>query len=315
MADLRSLKISPEISEHFNTDYTGSRTIKGTKEFVEYYNNTSHRIWLNTQTENYDSHWHEAMEIIMPVESYYDIYTNDEHYHILPGNIAIIPPGELHSLTAPSHGQRFIFLLDISSISKLKGYVGIQTLFAKPLVLTPEEYPLIFDDIYDLLIQIRNVYFENGEYAELAIQSLILNMFIKIGENHNNTDELFPNVRFSKQKEYVQKFNQLLKYIDDHYMEELTLDSIAYMAGFSKYHFSRLFKQYTDFTFCDYLNYRRIKAATELLAHPNYSITEIALNSGFPSISTFNRLFKQTIGYTPREYRNKNAHSNKKQND
>ena len=138
------------------------------------------------------------------------------------------------------------------------------------------------------------------------IQSMILNLFVKLGENHNNADELFPNVKLGKQREYVSKFNQLLEFIDEHYMEELTLESMASMAGFSKFHFSRLFKQYTDFTFCDYLCYRRIKAASELLAHPELSITEVALNSGFPSISTFNRLFKQQLGCTPREYRSKN---------
>lgn len=105
-------------------------------------------------------------------------------------------------------------------------------------------------------------------------------------------------------KIFDKNFERLhLDYIDSHYTEELTLDNIADFSGFSKYHFTRLFKQYTDSTFYDYLIYRRIKAAEELLANPELSITEIALQSGFSSISTFNRIFKQKKGCTPSEYR------------
>jgi AraC-like DNA-binding protein len=152
----------------------------------------------------------------------------------------------------------------------------------------------------------RNEYFSKAEYGELTIYSLLLNLFVKLGYNHINTGNLFPNVRLYKQKEYVQKFNTLMDYIDEHYMEDLNLETIAKSIGFSKFHFSRLFKQYTNFTFCDYLCYRRIKVAEELLAEPDLSITEIALQAGFPSISTFNRLFKQRKNCTPSEYRSKN---------
>lgn len=103
----------------------------------------------------------------------------------------------------------------------------------------------------------------------------------------------------------VSSFSLPLHYIDTHYTENLDLETVAKSVGFSKYHFSRLFKQYTNFTFGDYLCYRRIKAAEELLANPDLSITEVAIQAGFPSISTFNRLFKQHKNCTPSEYRSK----------
>ena len=86
-------------------------------------------------------------------------------------------------------------------------------------------------------------------------------------------------------------------------MEDISLDYLADQVGFSKFHFSRLFKEYTDYNFSDYLCIRRIKAAETLLEDPDYSITEVALNSGFASISTFNRIFKQKKGITPSEHR------------
>ena len=297
-----------KIAENYNivnNDYLGLRHVEDSQELVSYYANTSHRIWLNDLTAKYDTHWHSALEIINPVENYYDAVVGGVEYRIQPGDIFIIPPRELHSLIAPPQGKRFIFIMNISAISMLKGYAGIQSILTHPLHITRDTYPLIYDDIYQILVQIRNEYYKNSEYAELSIHALLVNLLVKIGENHNNADELFPNVRLYKQKEYVQKFNQILEYIDDHYMEDISLEGVAYTAGFSKYHFSRLFKQYTDFTFCDYLCYRRIKAAEEFLAQPDLSITEVALQAGFPSISTFNRLFKQQKGITPSEFRSK----------
>ena len=87
-------------------------------------------------------------------------------------------------------------------------------------------------------------------------------------------------------------------------MEEITLESIADIAGFSKFHFSRLFKQCSGQNFYDYLCFKRIKTAEMLLLKPTLPITEIALQSGFSSLSTFNRTFKRLKNCTPTEYRN-----------
>ncbi len=290
-----------------NSDFSGSRDVGAEhQENVEFLSSSSIRIWYNDLSTDFDIHCHNAVEIIMPVENYYDVEAQNVSFRIMPKELIIIPPGMLHSLTAPKCGVRFIYLIDISNIVTLKGFSGIQPLLSQPLYITKDTYPNIYDDIYGLLVRMRNEYFSRNEFYELTIHSLLINIFIKLGQDRVHTEDLFPNVRIDKQKEYVQKFNDLLSYIDMHYMEDLNLEDIAASVGFSKYHFSRLFKQYTKFTFCDYLCYRRIKAAEELLVKPDLSITEVALQAGFPSISTFNRLFKQSKKCTPSEYRTKN---------
>lgn len=120
------------------------------------------------------------MEILMPVENYYDVIVNDSSYHLLPGEILVIPPGELHELIAPNEGKRFVFLFDITLITKLKSFSGIQSLLAQPLYVTPETYPKIYNDIYQLLTQMCNEYFSQKEYSELIIYSLLINFFVQI---------------------------------------------------------------------------------------------------------------------------------------
>lgn len=289
-----------------NEDFSGTRALRDVQEIIEYQNKTTIRIWHNVETANYSSHWHNALEIILPLENHYAANINDVTYTVQPGEILIIPPGSMHTLLAPDSGRRFIFLFDISFITKLKGFSGIQSLLIDPLYITSETHGEIYEDVYQLLLRMTDEYFGDNEYKELTIHAMLLNFFVKLGHHHINTANIFPDVKPGKQKAYVQKFNELLDYIDTHYMEDLTLEAVADSVGFSKYHFSRLFKQYTNFTFCDYVNYRRIRVAEELLSQPGLSITEIALQAGFPSISTFNRLFKQQKNCSPSEYRNMN---------
>lgn len=292
-----------------NKDWAGSRTVTDTHEIVQFHNNSTIRIWCNEQCRDFDPHWHSALEIIMPIENYYTVELNQETYHINPGEFLMIPPGEMHRLIAPESGRRFILLFDISLLMELKGGTSIQALLVQPLYITKDAYPKIYQETYQLLQEIVNEYFSKKEYAELTIYSLLLNFFVKFIYNHIYEKELFPDAPMSRQQEYVKKFNDLLDYIDRHYDEELNLESMAAYMGFSKFHFSRLFKQYTSLTFNDYLNYRRLKAAEKLLADPGIPIAEVSMQCGFNSISTFNRLFKQVKNCTPSEFRSKKSNA------
>ncbi|MCM1026822.1 MAG: AraC family transcriptional regulator [Roseburia sp.] len=290
-----------------NSDIARPRILTGGgQEIVQYRQDTLLRIWYNDIAFDYSSHWHAALEVIVPMENWYDAAVGGESFHISPGDIFFIPPGELHALKAPETGSRFVFMFDLSAFTRFKGFAGLQPILSSPIHMTRATYPNIYDDVYQILVQMRNEYFAKNEFAELTIYSLLLNMLVKLGVNHLESIDLFPNMRVYKQKEYVDKFNSVMDYIDTHYTENLNLEEIASTFGFSKYHFSRLFKQYTNYTFCNYLSHRRIKIAEELLALPGLSVTEVALQAGFPSISTFNRVFRQVKGCSPSEYREKN---------
>ena len=189
-------------------------------------------------------------------------------------------------------------------MAHLKDFAGIQPLLSAPFLVTRENSPDIYEDIFNMLMQMQLEYFRQNLYSELTIYSLLMTMFVKLGTNYSNMLTTADS-HTGKQREYVKQFNDLLAYIDKHYMDALTLEDTASLMGFSKFHFSRLFKDYTGYTFCDYLNYRRIKATEELLPHTELPITEIAMQVGFSSISTFNRLFRVYKKCSPSEYRSK----------
>jgi AraC-like DNA-binding protein len=78
---------------------------------------------------------------------------------------------------------------------------------------------------------------------------------------------------------------------------------VAGIANFSKFHFARIFKEFTNLPFNHYLQQKRVKKAEALLLNPAYSIADVAMHAGFKSISTFNRVFKEIKRYTPSEYK------------
>ncbi len=275
-------------------------------ETVAFMENSTVLIWKNSQNLSYSPHWHMAMEVIIPLENYYHVSVNEKDYHLLPYDILIIPPGEIHTLLAPETGIRNIYLIDISFLTQIKGFASIQTLMSQSIHITQGSYPKIHKSIFNQFLDIAEEYFDNKEYCEITIYSILLRIFSELGYYRTQDSGLFHNCRSDKKKEYIQKINVVLDFIDINYAEDISLDKMADMAGFSKYHFSRLFTQYTGHTFCDYLNMRRIRAAESLLSGDDLTVTEAAMQSGFSSIATFNRVFKSFKNCNPSEYRNLN---------
>ena len=124
-----------------------------------------------------------------------------------------------------------------------------------------------------------------------------------IGQRRGRRDLLAPEVRNRRQSDCYERLNASLNYINSNYMNDISVEDAAKIAGFSKFHFSRLFKQFTDQTFCGYLNHCRINAAESLLLNPRLSVTDVALQSGFSSLSTFNRTFRTLKSCTPSEFK------------
>lgn len=281
------------------------RIIAGTHEKTHHSEDESSVfLWINKEPGGFPLHWHSTVEIIMPLVNTYTVTMNKTTYQLKENEILIIPPGELHELTPPETGFRLVLLFDLSSLNKFKGFTR---LFSRPSLaspITPETMPEIHKKERELLIQVAEEYAGGGDFAEPSILALLIQFFVLLARNSEDVvPTSLPAMQPNKQREYIEKFNAVFDYIEHHYTEDITLEETAAQIGFSKFHFSRLFRQFTDTSFYDYLCARRIKAAETLLLDPNLPITEIALQSGFASISTFNRVFKKFKECTPTEFK------------
>lgn len=97
--------------------------------------------------------------------------------------------------------------------------------------------------------------------------------------------------------------HQILKYMNEHYDESLSLNDLAHHFGFSYHYLSSYFANQSDGTFTEHLNRVRIEKASRLLDDKQYSISEIGSSVGYSDHSYFCKVFKKLIGMTPSEYR------------
>jgi YesN/AraC family two-component response regulator len=94
-----------------------------------------------------------------------------------------------------------------------------------------------------------------------------------------------------------------IRYVEDHLVERISLDQLALHAGVSKYHFCRIFRQYTGMSPKSFVSFSKIKRARELLARRDLTISMIAAELGYRDCAIFDRLFKKLNGLTPTRYR------------
>lgn len=276
--------------------------LQGVHEILDYGNDSIIRLYDNTKVEDYPLHWHNALEIILPLQNTYNAICNNVTYHLNEGDFLFIQPAVLHRLTSPPAGRRVIFQISLNHLTFLKSFTTITSQLPSTLMVTKKSHPYEAPILYDMMMEILEEYQSTSPIREVDIYAKALQMLYLLGEHLCTQDQKHAE-KTSLQQEYIAKFTEICDYIDAHLTENLTLDEMANKAGFSKFHFTRLFKQFTNYSFYQYVNVRRIHHAQLLLVEPDITVTEAAYRSGFSNTSAFDRMFKLHKNCTPTEFR------------
>ena len=106
-----------------------------------------------------------------------------------------------------------------------------------------------------------------------------------------------------KKNKQLNRLSQITSYIKEHYESELTLESVAEIFGYTPAYLSRMFQRYAGINYKSYLQNIRVEKAFQELANTEHTISEIALNHGFPNSKAMSRAFLKRYGIVPSEYR------------
>ncbi len=128
---------------------------------------------------------------------------------------------------------------------------------------------------------------------------IILSLFLKMADDRF-ADPTSSPIADDRVMERIEKVFAL---VSDSYDKEITLSSAAETAGYVPTYFSRIFREYTGMTFYSYLTMYRLAIAEYKLVSSDMSINDIALSSGFGSVKTFDRIFKEKLSTSPLKYR------------
>jgi|ASRL01.1.fsa_nt_gi AraC-like DNA-binding protein len=260
-------------------------------------------VAISNNSETFPLHWHAITEIIMPLDGSLEIEINGIAYQLEKHDLLLTSIGELHEIKVPSEGSRIIIQFDFSLINNLNDFNASSSILQQIKLITHKKDPYIHQQIVALIYGIKDDYLHGGAFINAFMYSKLIQIYALIGKKYINMENLFEDITINRQQEYILKFTELLSYINNHYKENLTLEDLAEHAGFSKFHFSRLFNQFTNMNLYDYINHKRISEAELLLLNPSLSITDVSLQAGFNSISTFNRVFKAAKNCTPTQYK------------
>ena len=268
------------------------------------------RLFLNDGYGSVPHHWHEDIEIIYPVEGIVKVGIGNDLYHLKVRDILIIGPGEVHFFLKemePSSRAVIQFRMSIydAFLSGSKDSRTIRPMFTHSKYLTPgtEIHSLMEKQIQQLINE--NTAAKDG--YKLIMKARLYDL-AGILIRHLPKAEYLAETEYSAkaeshQIERLQKLDMVFQYVDKYYQSKISLQEISKVAGFSQYYFTKFFKENTGVTFVSYLNNFRITKAEWYLMEETDSITEVAYKSGFNSVKTFNRVFKQLKGCAPMEYR------------
>lgn len=252
-------------------------------------------------------HWHEEMEIVYIKKGRGIVSIDFTSYHVEAGDILIIVPGQLHAIDQePENSMEYEnIIFQLSMFTSRHGDACTEEYFM-PMLAQQLIIPCYVNrecafyaeaaaclDQADLLCDHR------PQAYQISVKSQLFQLFF-ILFSHACKQEA-P----SKNSKTLEKTKLILKYIETHYAEKISIKDMAEACGFSQSHFMKFFKATVGTSFTSYLNDYRLTMASRLLVSSSATILEIAADTGFENLSYFNRVFKQTFLMTPREYRNR----------
>ena len=302
------------------------------KEHVNHKINTNLRMFYNRLHTDFPPHWHTDIEIILPKEAPYKVVCANQTYDVEIDDILLICPAILHEIFSPAPGARIYIQADFSGIITLKEMEKAFRIMSPALHVKKKTCPPdLYKQLCNYLDKIMELYFgsdpnlqpsedleddsciaytELEPYCELEIYSLLM-QFIALCTKNIGLFRRADSVSSSATYTNSIPLSNVCTYIAEHFAEDITLGSVSAYAGFSKFHFERIFREYTGVTFYQYLQQTRISYAQTLLPNPELTITDISEMAGFASCTAFTRAFKKSTGYPPSQFRmlNEEQHS------
>ena len=287
------------------------RIVSNDVEEVDFIPGANMRIWYNNRSEDYPVHKHSCLEITIPIEKSYTYIFDDRTIILKEKEILLVPPDMLHKIAGTRSGIRFIYLFNIDFLQGLSDFDEFKKIIKEPLLITPETHPEVYSLIFERFMEINDLYFfYSTTIKEMSIFSKLMDVFGMLMKK-DYSDSLVV-VQNDKQREVYIKFKSLAEWLAMHSSENVSMDEAATHVGYSKFHFARLFKEYTGMTFNDYQTTLKLKEVERQLTDTDLQISDIAMSCGFNNLTSLSRCFKKQYGCSPSQFRNRMRRLKKK---
>lgn len=251
-------------------------------------------------------HWHDEIELISIISGTALYKTGRQEYILHTGDAIFLNSGFLHLLRPLETGT--ISHAHLFDRTLLSGTVGssVDMRYLTPVLAQKqvEALPLYHTDtsaqpILALLRQADDLCEQKDTFFELRLQRVLSTIWEWI---YTQVQQQVQQTKTSPSTNDAD-VKAILLYIQQHYAEDLQVSDLAAVINVSDRECYRLFQSQMDISPIAFLQQYRLRHAQALLLNSNWSITEIAMNTGFHSSSYFGKVFRHATGMTPLEFR------------
>lgn len=252
-------------------------------------------------------HWHSDMELVYIKKGQGVVSIDLVSYPVNDGDILLIPPGHLHSIDQrPGCIMEYENIIFQLSLLMAPGEDLCSEHFFLPMLQGRMDLPAhlspslpFYSQAACCLNAIDTLSSQWDATSALGIKGKLFELFYFLFCS-------YPNASLQKQpSKSLDTLKLILKHVETHYQEKLSISDMAGISGFSCSHFMKFFKQHMGISFIDYLNDYRLNMAARMLSSSADPIVAVAGEAGFENLSYFNRLFKRKYHMTPSRYRQK----------
>jgi AraC-like DNA-binding protein len=230
-------------------------------------------------------------QIFYVTENYAEFLINGESFLLEENMFIFAHPGIKHGIK-PISGENGMKDLEIKFV-----------IFNNDLVAELQNMPHVYrgnTEFQNLLYQVFNEGMEKDIYYNKTVTYLFSTFLYKLIRQYKNIDNNLEDITF-RQKPAA----KIKEYLNLHYREDITLDRLAEVIGYTKNYLCRIFRENTGITINEYLSEVRINRAADLLASTDMEISEVSKAAGYTNIFHFIKKFKKIIGIPPGGYRKK----------
>ena len=255
----------------------------------------------DTDLRNVELHHHDFFEIYFLISGDVTYTIDGQLYHILPGDLLLISPKELHKvqIEPEHHYERYVLWIDQGMLRALSsdetdlghGLDPVRENYCNQLRLTTEEQAMVRQIVEKLYREVT----EGGFGSVLLQRSLLVQLLVFINRQATSrpVEEELP--------ETSSLVSQVVRYISTHYGEPLSLDQLSERFYVSRSHLSHEFHRQTGTSVYRYIQKKRLLIARQRLSQgekPN----QVYASCGFGDYTSFYRAFKQEYGSSPSAY-------------
>lgn len=251
-------------------------------------------------------HWHEEMEIIYVTEGVISVSVGNNEYALSVGDIILIHPQTIHAIRQHNEDSaRYYNILFRFSMLENAADDTCREKYLEPIynrILLMPEYLTTEDPLHRQIEPIIRKLTDEPHYQrfheELLIKARVFEILHRILPFCEQADSVSANEDIA-----YEKLKRSLIYIEEHYSENISVETVAAESNYSASHFAKLFRHLTGDSFTQYLKNYRLEMSAVRLRSEKTKISEIALSCGFPNLSYFSRTFLEKFGLTPSDYR------------